>query len=235
MKIVKRKIADLKFAEYNPRRLTESQAQELRRSLEKFGCVDPVIINVNPERKNVIIGGHQRCRTWAEMGHKDIDCVETHLTYEEERELNIRLNRNTGEFDVALLEKFFKFDELVGWGFEAFELPFRELAEELEKVDAEKEWKDAGMPTFDHQNLSPVRQIIVSFSDDKAVQAFAALTGNTITNKTRSVWYPPQPYSPEADKFYGQTAEEPAEDDEMEDEDEDTFDDEDTFEGDSRG
>ena len=53
----RRKLADLKAAEYNPRKaLTPDDAeyQKIRRSIEEFGYVDPIIINED----GTIIGGH---------------------------------------------------------------------------------------------------------------------------------------------------------------------------------
>ena len=55
MKIKKYKIKDLIRAEYNPRKLSRIQEQDLRDSLTRFGLVDPVIVNTHPERKNIII------------------------------------------------------------------------------------------------------------------------------------------------------------------------------------
>ena len=89
MKIVKRKIKDLIRAEYNPRKLTKVQEQDLKDSLTRFGLVDPIIVNINNERKNIIIGGHQRVKVWEAMDNKEVDCIELNLTYDKERELNI--------------------------------------------------------------------------------------------------------------------------------------------------
>ena len=47
--IVIKDIDDLKFAEYNPRQLTEQQYKHLKESIKKFGLVDPVIINKNKD------------------------------------------------------------------------------------------------------------------------------------------------------------------------------------------
>lgn len=122
MKIIEKKIEDLIEADYNPRLLTDKQKKDLNESLTKFGIVDPIIINKNKERKNVIIGGHQRCRVWKEMGNKTVPCIELDLTLEKERELNIRLNKNTGEFDITLLKEHFDDEDLMGYGFEDYEL-----------------------------------------------------------------------------------------------------------------
>ena len=58
-KIVNKHIDDLIFAEYNPRQLSKDQFKYLKDSIHRFGLVDPIIINKNKDRKNIIIGGHQ--------------------------------------------------------------------------------------------------------------------------------------------------------------------------------
>ena len=122
MKIVKRKIKDLIRAEYNPRKLTKVQEQDLKDSLTRFGLAEPIIVNINNERKNIIIGGHQRVKVWEAMDNKEVDCIELNLTYDKERELNIRLNKNTGGWDDDLLKEFFDYEELTEWGFTPDEL-----------------------------------------------------------------------------------------------------------------
>lgn len=122
MDIVERKIADLIEAEYNPRQLTTDQRKQLTDSLARFGLVDPVIVNKHPERLDILVGGHQRCKVWAEMGHVIIPTVEVNLTPDKERELNVRLNKNTGQFDYEMLATHFKSDDLIDWGFDANEI-----------------------------------------------------------------------------------------------------------------
>ena len=115
-------IQDIVFAEYNPRRLTKEQAKGLRDSLSRFGCVDPVIINQHPDRRGILVGGHQRCRIWGELGNKTIPAVFVNLTLDQEKELNVRLNKNVGEFDFEALANFFELDDLKEWGFTEDEL-----------------------------------------------------------------------------------------------------------------
>lgn len=122
MKIIERKISELKPAEYNPRQLTDKQFKDLKKSLNKFGFVDPVIVNMHPERKNVIIGGHQRLKVWESLGNDTAPTVELSLTLAEEQELNVRLNRNTGQWDYEILANLFEEDNLIDWGFDRFEL-----------------------------------------------------------------------------------------------------------------
>ena len=120
MKITKVKISELKQAEYNPRRLTKKQYEDLKASLEKFGLVDPIIINSD----NTVIGGHQRLKIVRELGGSEVPTVRVNLSKEDERELNIRLNKNTGEFDLDILANNFDVDELKDWGFKDVELGF---------------------------------------------------------------------------------------------------------------
>ena len=124
MKIVQRNIDDLIQAEYNPRELTEKQFADLKDSLKRFGIVDPVLVNVNPERKDIIIGGHQRLKVWKHLGNEKIPTIELDLTLDKEKELNVRLNKNTGQFDKDALANFFETDDLIEWGFEEYEFGF---------------------------------------------------------------------------------------------------------------
>jgi len=116
-KIIHREINSLIFAEYNPRQLTKDQYQNLKDSISRFGLVDPIIVNKNKERKNIIIGGHQRVKVAKDMDIEFVPVLEVDLTYEKERELNIRLNKNTGEWDMDILINNFDEDILkdIGW------------------------------------------------------------------------------------------------------------------------
>ena len=128
MKITKVKISELKQAEYNPRRLTTKQYSDLKASLEKFGLVDPIIINSD----NTVIGGHQRLKIVRELGASEVPTVRVNLSKEDERELNIRLNKNTAEWDMDLLCNF-DIDNLLEWGFKHIELGFN-----IDKIEEDK-------------------------------------------------------------------------------------------------
>mgnify|MGYP001604969358 FL=1 len=90
----KRKLAELNPATYNPRQLTEKQAADLAKSLERFALADPIVINAN----NTIIGGHQRINILRQRNpdqEVDVRLPSRLLSAEEEQELNIRLNKNS--------------------------------------------------------------------------------------------------------------------------------------------
>ena len=115
----KRKISDLKFASYNPRQMNEKQANDLKASIEKFDLADPIVINAN----NTIIGGHMRIRILKQKKVEEVDVrvPDRELSLEEERELNLRLNRNIGEFSYDMLSDF-DIEKLKEIGFDDDEL-----------------------------------------------------------------------------------------------------------------
>lgn len=90
----------------NPRKWTDEQKKQLKESINRFGNVDPIIVNTHEERMNVIVGGHFRVEACKELGYKNMPVVFVNLTPEKEAELNLRLNRNQGEFDLDMLAEF---------------------------------------------------------------------------------------------------------------------------------
>ena len=122
MNIQIKKIDSLVFAEYNPRQLTKEQYKNLKDSITRFGIVDPIIVNSNEDRKNIIVGGHQRVKVAEKLGIKEVPCVFVDLPYDKERELNVRLNKNTGEWDFDILADMFDINELIKWGFKENEI-----------------------------------------------------------------------------------------------------------------
>lgn len=90
----------------NPRKWTDEQKEQLKESIKRFGNVDPIIVNSHEERKNIIVGGHFRLEACKALGYKNMPVVFVNLTPEKESELNLRLNRNHGEFDLEMLAEF---------------------------------------------------------------------------------------------------------------------------------
>ena len=119
MELEKVKIEELEPATYNPRQISTKQYKDLKESITKFGIVDPLIVNKN---SYTIVGGHQRYKICKELGYKEIGCIILDLDKEQERELNIRLNKNTGEFDMDILANEFDIEELTDWGFKHIDL-----------------------------------------------------------------------------------------------------------------
>lgn len=132
-----KKIKDLKENPNNPRRLSTEQAAHLHESISKFGQVEPIVCNSD----NIIIGGHQRLRTMKKMGYKEVEVYipETKLEEKEAEELNIRLNKNTGDWDYEILANVWDPEELLSWGFTEKELSLDDP--EIKPKDTSKKTK----------------------------------------------------------------------------------------------
>ena len=127
MKIQKLKVSELKEAEYNPRKKlksTDDAYKKLKASIEEFGYVDPIIVNI---RNKKVIGGHQRLEIIKELGYEEIECVILDLDEKAEKRLNIALNKNSGYWDNEKLEELFEElklseEELFATGFSMTEI-----------------------------------------------------------------------------------------------------------------
>ena len=115
----KRNISDLKLAEYNPRQASEKDIKDLSSSIDRFNLADPIIINKN----NNVIGGHFRIRILKDKGitEADVRVPDTILTEDQEKELNLRLNKNLGDWDFDGLANFDE-EMLKDVGFDSDEL-----------------------------------------------------------------------------------------------------------------
>ena len=106
MLIEKIKTKQLIPAEYNPRKDLkpgDPEYEKLKRSLEEFGYVEPVIWNKTTGK---VIGGHQRLKVLLSMGMDEIECVVVEMDEQKEKALNIALNKISGDWDkdkLALL------------------------------------------------------------------------------------------------------------------------------------
>ena len=105
--IIERKhTADLLPADYNPRKDLkpgDAEYEKLKRSIEQFGYVEPVIWNKTTGR---VVGGHQRLKVLMDMGLTEVDCVVVEMDEAKEKALNIALNKISGDWDkdkLALL------------------------------------------------------------------------------------------------------------------------------------
>lgn len=96
----------LQPAAYNPRKDLkpgDGEYEKLKRSIEEFGYVEPVIWN---KITGNVVGGHQRLKILLADGAAEIDCVVVELDAEREKALNIALNKVSGDWDkdkLALL------------------------------------------------------------------------------------------------------------------------------------
>jgi len=105
MKLTKISIDKIKPAPYNPRIDIKDNPdfyEKLKNSIEKFGYVEPIIYN---KRTGHIVGGNQRYQILKDKGIKEIEVVEIDLPEEDEKALNIALNKISGDWDFPKLNE----------------------------------------------------------------------------------------------------------------------------------
>lgn len=105
MEIIKKRIADMERAEYNPRvelMPGDDEYEKLKRNIDRFGVVVPVIWN---KRTNRVVSGHQRLTVLMNEGVTETDVSVVDLDETAEKQLNIAMNKVTGEWDEVKLKE----------------------------------------------------------------------------------------------------------------------------------
>lgn len=108
-------------ADYNPRKALKAGDEDydkLRRSLETFGLVEPLVWN---RRTGRLVGGHQRLTVLRDLGIQAVDVSVVDVDEEREKVLNVALNKIEGDWDngrlAALLAELAPdLQELTGFG-----------------------------------------------------------------------------------------------------------------------
>lgn len=183
-KLKKIDINTIKPASYNPRQISNKQYKKLGQSIEEFGLVDPVIVNL---KNNNIIGGHQRFDyLYHNRKNKDFYLLElgdvgwvltdTDLIIEDEaheKALNLALNRISGEFKIdelnSILEELAEYEmtELTGFDYDLddFEYEFVPVEDEEDEED-----DDDDVDFEEEEELSESTDEILIETETKPVQ-----------------------------------------------------------------
>lgn len=136
MKIVKRKVSDLKPYENNAKIHTPEQVEQIKESIQLFGFNDPIAIDEN----NVIIEGHGRLLALQALGWDEVECIPLEgLTDDQKRayiHVHNQLTMNTG-FDLDILEQELRSIEGIDMGFFGFDMDF-EIDSDFSFDDGEK-------------------------------------------------------------------------------------------------
>jgi len=123
MEIVNVKISELKFAEYNPRVMSEEEFNNLLYSIKTYGLVEPVVVN---RKNNEIIGGHMRVRACINLGWETIPVIYVDLDDVNAKKLNLALNKISGDWDydklTTLISELQKITSIEEIGFSEHEL-----------------------------------------------------------------------------------------------------------------
>jgi len=189
------KINKVKGNPSNPRIIKNDKFKKLVKSIQEF----PEMLKLRPivvDEDMMVLGGNMRLKASKEAGLSEvwIDIAEG-LTEEQKKEFIVKDNVGFGEWDWAMLGNEWNTIKITEWGLDVWE-----NQDDKNELNAELEW--SGMPEFNNDDLSPKRQIILSFKTDEDVQLFAKLINQELTTKTKSVWFPKVNDLVQKDKAY---------------------------------
>ena len=187
----------------NARTHPEAQIEALVAVIRDSGFTTPLIV----DEANVIIAGHGRAEAARRVGMAEVPCVRVSgLTDAQVRALRLSDNQIAllSEWDFGTLGS-----EIKALTLEGFDLKLTGFTDaEFGRVfldpgasnDPGAAW--GGMPSFEQEDKGAHQSITVHLADPAAVMEFAALIGQKITDKTRSVWFPKAEIETYVDKEY---------------------------------
>lgn len=177
-----KRIADMNRAAYNPRvdlRPEDEEYQAIERSLKRHGLVQPIVWN---RRTNTVVSGHQRLTVLEAHGETEVTVSVFDLDDIQEKELNVALNKITGEWDDDKLSVILNElgEEATDTGFTLPEIDVLrdELKSYFDDVTAPDEEEPTEEPeesfllslTFDAADEKPLKAYIKEHSEDAVVR-----------------------------------------------------------------
>ena len=191
----------------NPRLHPPRSVEVVKASIARFGFRQPLVVNRKTAR---LEAGHARLEAAKQLGMDTVPCLvveDDEVTASAYQIADNRSQEHSVWDQPALLSALDALhaedalDEAVGWGMEELD----RLRAEVEAgtgiaVAGDGEWQ--GMPEFVQDDLGAWKTIQVHFASAEDYRLFAQAIGQSLTEKTRSIWYPPAPIGRYADKRY---------------------------------
>lgn len=177
-----KRISDMNRAAYNPRvdlQPEDEEYQAIERSLKRHGLVQPVVWNC---RTNTVVSGHQRLTVLEAQGETEVTVSVVDLDDIQEKELNVALNKITGEWDDDKLSVILNElgEEAAHTGFTLPEIDVLrdKLKSYFDDVTAPDEEEPTEEPedsfllslTFDAADEKPLKAYIKEHSEDAVVR-----------------------------------------------------------------
>lgn len=142
-------VEKLTKSSYNPRVISTIEFNALKKSLQEFGFVEPLVVNTREdtsftatEKVWTIIGGHQRFEAAKALGYIEVPVIFVNLNKEKEKILNLALNKITGEWDTD------------------------KLAEVLYGLTQEDEIPEENILGFSHEEISAILDTVMNVGEE---------------------------------------------------------------------
>lgn len=174
------KITELNQAPYNPRVELEPgmpEWEKIKNSIEEFGNVEPIVWN---KRTGNVVGGHQRLSVLKSMGYDTVPCSVVDLDENEEKLLNLALNKIKGQWDYDKLEDIlrgFDYEVATASGFSAEEIAVI-LANNEDLLDDDEDYGDWEDDEPEEQIVGGSYVVTLVFANAELAQEWAEGEGH---------------------------------------------------------
>jgi len=161
----------------NPRSITEDALNGLRKSLERFGYVDLLVVN---KRNMQLVSGHQRLRLLQESGVKTVSCIMVDVddTYHQAMAISLNNQRIVGTWTAELIPILNKLRESIPADYE--DLKIAKLHEEItDKFDPEFAGSGKTLP----DDIPPIPKKAITKKGDLWILGNHRLLCGSSTNK----------------------------------------------------
>jgi hypothetical protein len=197
--VVDRPVQELRPYPNNPRTHSQEQVDQIAASIQKFGFRNPVLTH-----GDYIVAGHGRVAAARQLERETVPTIDMgDMSNEDMRAYIIADNQIAlnADWDDGLLRE--ELNVLLQQNFDLDLLGFKEadLTSLLgDPVDASEAW--TGMPEYESDEQLGWKQIVVHFDTKVDYESFQKVIGQELTEKTKYIWFPPQPDVSRNDKRY---------------------------------
>ena len=197
-KVTRAKLKDLIPDDQNANLHSERGVYMVNTSVSKHGAGRSILIDKN----NKIIAGNLTSEQWAAIGMDDVDILDNdgtrliavrrtdmdlddpdsgarQMAYADNRAAVVSIDFDPEQIALDVGAGIDLGDYWHDWELEAMT---------AEPADYDEMWQ--GMPEFEQEDLTGYQSIHVHFRNAEDVTIFANLIEQTLTDKTRAVWYP---------------------------------------------
>lgn len=168
------RLDQLEPADYNPRIIDNEAMEGLKNSLNKFGCVEPIVVNTRG-RGNVIIGGNQRYKALQSLGITECLCVTVNCSKAEEKLLNLTLNnpKVQGQFKENLAAYIEELQKTLPEDLATLDIRIAQLLAEIKNAQGEK----GQIPRYNEEQIKPYKKthILLSFEPGVLINIYKHL------------------------------------------------------------
>jgi hypothetical protein len=171
----------------NPRQVTKEKVDRLIKKIKSF----PEMLEKRPivyDENKIIPGGNTKYKALKILEKEGFEVKDSYFSdasgWTEDQKKNFIINDNLheGDWDYEILANKWDMDQLTDWGVNLG------AWQTQEDIDPNAEW--SGMPEMDPKDDKPYRTLFVHFTTQDHVDQFAKLMGQSITEKTKWIWFP---------------------------------------------